>query len=88
MESREERVLDRNTLTMWITKSYMGVLDRMDKHSDTLLDKVLQALEGRKVPWRQPLVFLSAPNSEASAVMQDNGGDGGWNAVLDKTRSR
>ena len=88
MESREERVLDRNTLTMWITKSYMGVLDRMDKHSDTLLDKVLQELEGRKVPWRHSLVFISATNSEASAVRQDNGGDGGWNAVLDKTRSR
>ena len=88
MESREERVLDRNTLTMWITKSYMGVLDRMDKHSDTLLDKVLQELEGRKVPWRHSLVFISATNSEASAIRQDNGGDGGWNAVLDKTRSR
>ena len=88
LESREERTLDRNTLTMWITKSYMGVLDAMDRHSDTLLDKVLHELEGRKVPWRHSLVFVSATNSDRPRPRASTADKGAWKDVLDMTRGK
>ena len=88
LESREERTLDRNTLTMWITKSYMGVLDAMDRHSDTLLDKVLHELEGRKVPWRHSLVFVSATNSDRPRPKASTADKGAWKDVLDMTRGK
>ena len=86
-ESREERMLDKATLTMWITKTYLPALEKSGISSDTLLPKVLSELENRSVSWSHRFVFISAGQNPPESP-KDGREDENWKDVLDRTKAR
>ena len=82
MLSSEDRLLDKATLTQWITKSYIPSLEKQGFECDTLLERVLKECENRTVSWTHCLVFINATNSEGSSSSQKD-----WKDVMEKTRS-
>lgn len=82
MLSSEDRLLDKATLTQWITKSYIPSLEKQGFECDTLLERVLKECENRTVRWTHCLVFINATNSEGSSSSQKD-----WKDVMEKTRS-
>ena len=86
-ESREERMLDKATLTMWITKTYLPALEKSGISSDTLLPKVLSELENRSVSWSHRFVFISAGQNPPENP-NDGREDENWKDVLDRTKAR
>ena len=86
-ESREERLLDKATLTMWITKTYLPTLEKSGISSDTLLPKVLSELENRNVSWSHRFIFISAGQNPPEKP-DDGREDGNWKDVLERTKAR
>lgn len=82
MLSSEDRLLDKATLTQWITKSYIPSLEKQGFECDTLLERVLRECENRTVSWTHCLVFINATNSDAPSSSQKD-----WKDVMEKTRS-
>ena len=82
MLSSEDRLLDKATLTQWITKSYIPSLEKQGFECDTLLERVLRECESRTVSWTHCLVFINATNSDAPSSSQKD-----WKDVMEKTRS-
>ena len=82
---QEERLLDKTSLTAWITGSYSKALDRLGMPTEGLLERVLAQLEGRSVRWRHTLVYISASNSPLRKSDR-NDGDADWHEVLEKTK--
>ena len=86
-ESREERLLDKATLTMWITKTYLPTLEKSGISSDTLLPKVLSELENRNVSWSHRFIFISAGQNPPEKP-DDGREDENWKDVLERTKAR
>ena len=86
-ESREERLLDKATLTMWITKTYLPTLEKSGISSDTLLPKVLSELENRNVSWSHRFIFISAGQNPPEKP-DDGREDEKWKDVLERTKAR
>ena len=85
-ESREDRLLDRQTLSTWITKSYLPSLEKSGITSDILLAKVLGELENRSVSWSHRFIFITASQNppEKSEKKEE---DENWKEVLVRTKA-
>ena len=86
-ETREDRILDKATLTGWIQKTYIPAISSLGLPDDELLlDRVLGELAGKSVKWRHHLAFIRASNGElpAAAGKKNSGRD--WKEVLNKTK--
>ena len=86
-ETREDRILDKATLTGWIQKTYIPAISSLGLPDDELLlDRVLGELAGKSVKWRHHLAFIRASNGELPAAAGEKNSGRDWKEVLNKTK--
>ena len=86
-ETREDRILDKSTLTGWIQKTYIPAISSLGLPDDELLlDRVLGELAGKSVKWRHHLAFIRASNGELPAAAGEKNSGRDWKEVLNKTK--
>lgn len=81
----EERLLSRQTLSLWMEKTYIPALEKLGLTYDTLTDKVLAECADKVVNWTHRLVFIDASDRTPDTVVKKK--EDGWEEVLKATRT-
>ncbi|MDD5972118.1 MAG: AAA family ATPase [Spirochaetales bacterium] len=60
----EEKVLDEQTLTLWLDKRYLKVLNDLGLYSEKLKPIVLNELKNKVVKWKHTVMIVTLSNKE------------------------
>ena len=58
----EEKVLDEQTLNLWLEKRYLKVLEQQGQYSEKLKPIVLNELKNKIVKWKHVVIVITLSN--------------------------
>ena len=67
----EEKILDEQTLTLWLDKRYLKVLNDLGLYSEKLKPIVLNELKNKVVKWKHTVMIVTLSNKEVKSEKKE-----------------